>query len=372
MEHDLSPEANELRDTVRAFLERRSPEASVREVIESGISVDPEVWRQMAGQLGLQGLLVPESLGGQGTTFSEMSVVLEELGRALLPGPFVSSAVLAATALLAAGEDPLARELLGGIATGETVAAVVFARGLTGEPDESTVVATPSDGGWELRGRVRTVLDGGCAGTLLVVAPAGEGLGLFAAEAGADGVEVVPLQTLDLTREAARVEFAGTPARRIGGDFTDGEQTVLAAGAAAMAAEAAGATQRVLELAVEYAGVREQFGRPIGSFQAVKHLCADIFAIAESATAVARHAARAIATGDGSVEAASLAKAYTSEKCVDAAEMAAQVFGGIGFTWEHPVHLYLRRITAAAQYFGTAGHHRTRLGELIGLAVAAV
>ncbi|HVW41105.1 MAG TPA: acyl-CoA dehydrogenase family protein [Amycolatopsis sp.] len=372
MEHDLSPEANELRDTVRAFLERRSPEAAVRQVVETGAGRDAEVWAQMAGQLGLQGLLVPESLGGQGTTFVEMAVVLEETGRALLPGPFLSSAVLAVTALNAAGEDARAAELLGGIAAGDTIATVAFSDGLLCKPDESTVIATPSGEGWELNGRVEVVLDGQAADTLLVVAPAGSGLGLFAVDAGAEGVEREPLTVLDLTRQAARVEFAGARAQRIGGDFTGGQREVLAVGASAMAAEAAGATQRVLEIAVEYAKVREQFGRPIGSFQAVKHLCADIFAIAESATAVARHAAGAIAAGDDGVAAASLAKAYTSDNCMNAAEMAVQVHGGIGFTWEHPIHLYVRRMTAAAQYFGGSGYHRTKLAGLLGLTAGSL
>ncbi|TQM11221.1 acyl-CoA dehydrogenase family protein [Pseudonocardia kunmingensis] len=371
MEHDLSPEANDLRDLVRAFLERRSPESAVRQVVETGMGRDPEVWTQMAQQLGLQGLLVPEALGGQGTTFVETSVVLEEMGRALLPGPFLSTAVLAVTAVRAAGDDPWGTQLLAGIAAGETVAAVAFSEGLLCDPGESTVAATRSGDGWVLDGGVDVVLDGQSADTLLVVAPAGDELGLFLVAGGADGVGRTPLAVLDLTREAAQIELSGVGARRLGGDFRAAQRAVLAVGASAMAAEMAGAVQRLLEMAVEYAKVREQFGRPIGSFQAVKHLCADIFAIAESATAVARHAARAVVDGSGAAEAASLAKAYTSDGCMQVAEMNIQVHGGIGFTWEHPAHLYLRRITSAAQYFGSAGHHRERLAELLGLAAAA-
>jgi alkylation response protein AidB-like acyl-CoA dehydrogenase len=367
MEHDLSPEAGELRDMVRAFLERRSPEAAVRQVVETGMGRDPEVWAQMAQQLGLQGLMVPEAFGGQDTTFVEMGVVLEEMGRALFPGPFLAGAVLAVTALRAAGEDSRVAQLLAGIAAGETIATVAFSAGLLCRPDESTVIATRSGEGWELDGHVEVVLDGPSADTLLVTAPAGAELGLFVVSAGAAGVVRTPLTVLDLTRDAARVELAGVAAQRVGGDFTEGQRTVLAVGASAMAAELAGATQRVLEMAVEYAKIREQFGRPIGSFQAVKHLCADIFTIAESATAVARYAARAVAEGAGQAEAASLAKAYTSDGCMNAAEMAMQVHGGIGFTWEHPLHLYLRRITSSAQYFGGSGYHKERLAQLLGL-----
>jgi len=367
MDHDLSSEANELRDMVRAFLERKCPESAVRDVVESGAFLDVDTWMLMAGQLGLHGLLVPESLGGQGSSFVEMAVVLEEMGRALLPGPFLSSAVLAVTALLGSGAGSTADELLARLASGEVVAAVAFASGLTQRLDESTVSAAPAGQGWTLHGQVDIVLDGGAADILLVFAPSPAGLGLYAVEAGDVSVTRTPLQTLDLTRSAARVAFEGTPARLLASGADTLQNTLLSVAAVAISAEVAGATQRVLEMAVDYAKLREQFGRPIGSFQAVKHLCTEIFTVAESATAISRSAARVVAENGDLTAAASLAKAYISEECPGAAEKNIQVHGGIGYTWEHPAHLYLRKIKAAEPLFGDAVTHRSRLATHLGL-----
>ncbi|MGE9809638.1 acyl-CoA dehydrogenase family protein [Janibacter sp. G1551] len=373
MEHDISPEANELRDMVRAFLERKAPESAVREVIAGGIGRDPDVWDQMAGQLGLQGLLVPESLGGQGTTAVEMGVVLEEMGRALLPGPFISSSVIAVSALTGADDASHTDALLRDIASGQRIATVAFSAGLLGRSTESTLVASGSGTAWQLDGDVAVVLDAGSADTILAFARTLEGTGLFAVEAA--DIERTPVTTLDLTRQASAVRFSGAAATRIGGDAAGLERRVRAVAAAALTSESAGATQRVLELAVDYAKIREQFGKPIGSFQAVKHLCAEIFTVAESTTAVARHAARALAAEGASLESieleTSLAKAYASEHCADAAEKNIQVHGGIGFTWEHPAHLYLRKLKSNEQLFGDAVAHRALLAAALGLTAPA-
>ncbi|MFG2376434.1 acyl-CoA dehydrogenase family protein [Streptomyces sp. NPDC048504] len=368
MDHELAPEVSELRRTVRAFLERKAPESAVRRVVDEGLGRDAEVWDQLAQQLGLHGLLVPEELGGQGTSFVEMGVVLEEMGRSLLPGPFFSNAVLAVGALTASGDDRIAAELLTAIAEGTTIATVAFSEGLTGRPGESTATARFAEGTWRLNGQVEAVLDGRAADILLVVAPAGGELGLFAVTADSSGLERTLLAGLDLTREIARVRLTDVEARRVGGDFTSGQRHVLALGTVGIAAELAGATQKILEMAVDYAKLREQFGKPIGSFQAVKHLCADIFVTAESALAVARYAARVAAEDqEGLAEAAALAKAYSSEACTLAAERNIQVHGGIGFTWEHPAHLYLRRIKSGELLFGDSAHHRGELAALLGL-----
>ncbi|MFI1293294.1 acyl-CoA dehydrogenase family protein [Streptomyces sp. NPDC020792] len=368
MDHELAPEVSELRRTVRAFLERKSSEADVRRIVDGGLRRDDDVWRQMAGQLGLQGLLVPESFGGQGTSFVEMEVVLEELGRSLLPAPFLSSAVLAVSALTAAGDDGVSADLLPALAEGRSTATVAFSEGFVCRPGESTVVARRAGSGWVLDGRVDAVLDGASADTLLVVAPTENGLGLFAVGPDRNGVTHTELAVLDPTRPMAAIDFHAAGARRVGGDFTDGQRWLLALGAAAVSAELAGATQKVLETAVEYARLREQFGKQIGSFQAVKHLCADIFVTAESALSVARHAARTAAYDpSGLAEAASLAKAYSSEACALAAEQNIQVHGGIGFTWEHPAHLYLRRAKSGELLFGDSAHHRGVLAGLLGL-----
>jgi alkylation response protein AidB-like acyl-CoA dehydrogenase len=328
----------------------------------------------MSSQLGLHGLLVPEEFGGQGASLVEMAVVLEETGRALLPAPFLPSAVLAVSALLASGDGDAAGVWLPAIASGDTIAAVAFSDGLLCRPRESTAVARAAGSGWEVSGRVDVVLGANSADLLLVVADLGGGeSGLFAVPAYGDRVAVTPLPVLDLTREAGSVELDGVPARRIGGDAAAVQREVLAVAAVALSAEMAGATGRALEIAVDYAGIRHQFNRPIGSFQAVKHACADIFTVAESATAVARNAARVVATDPaGLAEAASLAKAYTSAECPGAAERVIQVHGGIGFTWEHPAHLYLRRVRSNASYFGDAPYHRARLAHLLGLTASGL
>lgn len=369
MEHDLSPEANELRDMVRTFLERKAPESAVRGVIEAGNGRDTEVWSQMASQLGLQGLLIPEALGGQGTTPVEMGVVLEEIGRALLPSPFLSSSVVAVSTLLGAGDTDASGDLLRGLADGSRIATVAFSSGVISRDTESTVAASGSGDDWQVSGEVAAVLDANSADAILVFARTLEGTGLFAVDAAA--TEQTPLDLLDLTRQASSVRFSDVAATRIGGEAGELESRTRATAVAALCAESAGATQRVLEMAVEYAKVREQFGKPIGAFQAVKHLCADIFTVAESATAVARHAARSLAAEGATLESVqletSLAKAYVSENCADAAEKNIQVHGGIGYTWEHPAHLYLRKLKSNEQLFGDAVAHRTQMAQVLGL-----
>lgn len=372
MDHDLSPEVNELRDMVRSFLDRKAPESAVREAMDSELGRDQAVWQQMAGQLGLQGLLVPEELGGQGTTFVEVGVVLEELGRSLLPGPYLSSAVLAVSAVLESGDAAAASDLLPGLAEGTTIGTVAFSQGLTGRPGESTVSATRAGDQWKLDGRVDIVLDAQGADLLLVVAPAGEELGLFAVTSAAAGIERTPLDLLDRSRRAALVELDGVEARRLGGDYAAAEQRLLSLAASGIVCELAGASQRILEMAVDYAKLREQFGKPIGSFQAVKHLCAEMFVTAESTTAVGRFAARTAVEDPAELaQAASIAKAYAGEACSLAAEQNIQVHGGIGFTWEHPAHLYLRKIKSGELLFGGSALHRERLATLLGLTVDA-
>lgn len=368
MEHDLSPEANELRDMVRGFLERKLPEDVVRRAWEAPGARDAESWTQLAEQLGLLGLLIPEEYGGQGTSLVEAGVVLEEFGRAATPGPFLSTAVLAPTAILAAGDAAAEKELLPGIADGSTIVTVALSRGVTGRAGESTVVAQPNAGEWSLDGDVKIVLDGADADLLLVVAKAPDGLGLFSVDPAQPGVTRTPLEVLDLGRPAAALSLQGVTARRVGGDFTEGEQTVIDAALVALASESAGAAQRCLELSVEYAKIREQFGVIIGSFQAVKHLCADIYVVAESATAIARAAARASVEDPAQLGIqAAVAKAYVGQEGAGVAERTIQVHGGIGFTWEHPAHIYLRKLKSNELLFGSAAQHRARLAGMLGL-----
>jgi alkylation response protein AidB-like acyl-CoA dehydrogenase len=367
----FSEEQEELRKSVRRFLEDKSPETEVRRLMETTEGYDPAVWSQMAQQLGLQGLAIPEEFGGSGYTYVELIVVLEEMGRALLCAPYFSTVALAANALLASGDDAAKKEHLPGIASGETIATVALTED-SGKWDEAgvTLEATKSGDGYTLTGTKSFVLDGHTATLILVAARTAAGVSLFAVAGDAAGLTRTPLSTMDQTRKQAKLAFAGTPARLIG---TDGEGwTVLSKtldlAAVAIAAEEVGGAQKVLEMAVEYAKVRVQFGRPIGSFQAIKHKCADMLLEVESAKSAAYYAGWAAAEDSDELPVvASLAKAYCSDAYFHAAAENIQIHGGIGFTWEHPAHLYFKRAKTDELYLGDPTYHRELLAQRIGL-----
>ena len=286
MNFAFSEEQEELRRITRQFLESKSPEAEVRRLMDTDEGYDPAVWSQMANELGLQSLIIPEEYGGQGFTFVELTVVLEEMGRALLCAPYFSSCVLAASALLHSGDDAAKKEHLPGIASGETIATLAFTEP-NGKWDESGIEATATkDGdGYKLNGTKMFVLDGAQAGLLIVAAKSDAGVSLFAVDPNGAGVTRTNLATMDQTRKQAKIELADAPATLIG---TEGAgwatlERVLDLAAVALAAEQVGGAQKVLETAVQYAKDRVQFGRPIGSFQAIKHKCADMLLEVESA-----------------------------------------------------------------------------------------
>lgn len=362
---------NELRVTARKFFEKYSSESAVREVMESDSGFDPAVWRLMADQLGLQGLLVPEEFGGIGLGLTQTQAVMEEMGRALVCAPFLSSAVLSVTALLASGDRALGAELLTGISDGSTIAALAFVDSQgRWDPQAADVHADPAAQGWVVTGTKQYVLDAAVADVILVAAATDEGPSLLAVDPGGPGCVVTPLETLDMTRRQATLALDAAPATLVGrvGGADPWLQTALNAGLAALAAEQVGGARRLLEMSVEYAKVREQFGRPIGSFQAIKHKCADMLVEVESATSAAYAAGAAF--DDGSPEAAllaSLAKAYCSEAYSHTAAENIQVHGGIGFTWEHPAHLYFRRAKSTEMLLGGPTHHRERMLKELGL-----
>jgi alkylation response protein AidB-like acyl-CoA dehydrogenase len=369
MDFAFREEHEELRRMVRDYLGDKSPETEVRRLMESGRGYDPVVWAQMAGELGLQGLAVPEEYGGAGFGALETGVVLEEMGRALLCAPYLSTAVLAVQGILASGDSGAARELLPPITCGVTIATIAFSepgRGWDEPPTGTTVRRTP--GRWELAGAKNLVLDGAEADLILVTARGDAGVGLYAVSGEADGLRRTPLNTLDATRRLARLDFAGTPAYPLGGP-DDGPRVlarVLDHAAVALAAEAAGGAQRVLEMAVEHARTRVQFGRPIGAFQAVKHACADMYVEVESALSIARYALWAAARSDGELPAvAPLAKAACSDAYVRVVTEAIQLLGGIGVTWEHPAQLYFRRAKGTQLLFGDPDQHRERLVQFM-------
>jgi alkylation response protein AidB-like acyl-CoA dehydrogenase len=372
----FTDEQDELRAAVRGFLADKSPTGEVRRWIETDEGHDPALWRRMADELGLQGIAVPEELGGAGAGPVELAIVLEETGRALLPGPFLAC-VLAGQALLAAG-DPAARERwVPALAEGALVA--TLSPGQPGAPGR--LRATEGADGWMLDGTRSAVVAGDTAQLLLLVAETPAGPGLFAVDTReAVGGELVrtPVPVVDRTRRLADLALRGVPAVAVGPRPGAPEATVVVRAVTdlalvGLAAEQLGGAQACLDLSVEYAKVREQFGRPIGSFQAIKHKCADMLLEVEGSRAAVYHAAGAAVdhlagAADGELEvAAALAAGYVSAAYVYAAKETIQIHGGIGYTWEHDAHLYLKRATSSELLLGTSGAHRARLAGLIGI-----
>ena len=371
MNFAFSEEQEELRRITRQFLEDKSPESAVRELMATEKGYDEAVWNQMAEQMGLQGLIIPEEFGGSGYTYIELIVVLEEMGRALLCAPYFSTVVLGANTLLHSGDDAAKAEYLPGIASGETIATLAFTED-NGRWDEAgiTATATAKGDGWVLDGHKMYVLDGHIANLILVAARTPKGVSLFAVDGDAAGLTRTALSTMDQTRKQARLEFSGTPAKLIG---TEGAgwpviERVLDLAAVALAAEQVGGAQKCLDMSVEYAKVRVQFGRPIGSFQAIKHKCADMLLEVESAKSAAYYGLWcASELNDELPSVASLAKAYCSEAYFHAAAENIQIHGGIGFTWEHPAHLYFKRAKSSELLFGDPTYHRELLAQRIGI-----
>ena len=371
MNFAFSEEQEELRNIVRSFLENKSPEAAVREQMETENGVDEAVWTQMAEQMGLQSLIIPEEYGGSGYSYVELTVVLEEMGRALLCAPYFSTVVLAANTILQAGDDAAKKDLLPGIASGETKATLALTEA-NGRWDEEGIEATATKDGdaWKINGEKMFVLDGHTADLIIVAAKTDAGTSLFHLNSDAAGLTREALSTMDQTRKQAKLTFADTPATLIGtdGGGWDVLSTVLDLTAVALAAEQVGGAQLVLEMAVQYAKDRVQFGRPIGSFQAIKHKCADMLLEVESAKSAAYYAAWCAAEmNDELPSVASLAKAYCSEAYFHASAENIQIHGGIGFTWEHPAHLYFKRAKSSELLFGDPTYHRELLAQRIGI-----
>jgi alkylation response protein AidB-like acyl-CoA dehydrogenase len=371
MNFAFSDEQEELRAAVRRFLSEKSPETEVRRLMDTTEGYDPAVWSQMADQLGLQSLTIPEEFGGSGFTYVELLVVLEEMGAALLCAPFFSSVALAANALMTSGDDEAKKSYLPGIASGETIATLAITED-NGKWDFSGIEckAEQKGDGWVLDGHKMFVLDGHVANLIVVAARTKAGVSLFAVSDDAAGLTRTPLPTMDQTRKQARLEFSGTPAVLIGtdGGAEAGLAKTLDLAAVALAAEQVGGAQRVLDSSVEYAKTRIQFGRPIGSFQAIKHKCADMLLEVESAKSAAYYAAWAAAEDSDELPVvASLAKSYCSEAYFHSAAENIQIHGGIGFTWEHPAHLYFKRAKSSELFLGDPSYHRELLAQRIGI-----
>jgi alkylation response protein AidB-like acyl-CoA dehydrogenase len=292
------------------------------------------------------------------------------MGAALLCAPFFSTVALAANALLTSGDDDAKKAYLPGLASGETIGTLAITED-NGKWDFSGIelVATEKDG-WVLNGHKMFVLDGHVANLIIVAARTQQGVTLFAVDADAAGLTRTPLPTMDQTRKQARLEFSDTPATLIGseGGAEPGLSKTLDLAAVALAAEQVGGAQRVLDSSVEYAKTRIQFGRPIGSFQAIKHKCADMLLEVESAKSAAYYAGWAAAEDSDELPVvASLAKSYCSEAYFHSAAENIQIHGGIGFTWEHPAHLYFKRAKSSELLLGDPSYHRELLAQRIGI-----
>ena len=332
----------------------------MRDLLGDARGTTEAVWKGLA-QLGVTGLLVPEEQGGAGMGMVDMGVVLEELGRAVHPGPFLSSAVAGASALLAAGDGA---DMLPSVADGSLITTVAL---LEDDGRDWRRVAARHDGAG-LTGTKTFVPDAAAADVVLVSAKDDDGVGLYAVEAGAPGLHVEPVPSVDGTRSQATVTLHGTPARRLGdGDATAAVAEVVDRVLVAMVTDGVGAAHAALDLAVAYAGERVQFDKPIGSFQAVQHLCSDMLQALELGRAGAYYALWACDAGDAAERhrAAVMAKAFAGDAFWRIGSSAIQVLGGVGFTWEHDAHLFYKRLLGLQQAYGDAADHLEELATLI-------
>ncbi|BBZ38600.1 acyl-CoA dehydrogenase family protein [Mycobacterium conspicuum] len=351
-----------LRDSVRRLFADRCPPELVARSYDTESPTPQEfsdIWRTLAAELGLAGLLIPEALGGAGASAREAAVVLEEIGRAVAPVPFLSSAVLATVALLRAGDTETLPELAKGAVTAALVVPLSTAPG--------AAVAGVSGGADGLTGAVGSVAGATEADVLVVPVAGADGLELHTVSATADGVQIAPVLALDMTRPLADVRFSGAASTRVGAG-QDALAAALQTGAALLASEQLGVAQWCFDTTLSYAKERKQFARTIGSYQAIKHRLADLWFEVGAATAAARYAADTCARGDDdAAAAAAIGQAYCSGVAVHAAEECVQLHGGIGMTWEYPAHLYLKRAKSDQLALGTAYRHRARLAELVDL-----
>ncbi len=348
-------------DQWRRLLGTRWPETELRRAMEAQTGFDRGLWAEIAA-LGVTGLMIDEAHGGIGADAALLERVMEEAGAVLLAAPLVSSAVLAAGLLQSLGDDEAAARLLPGIADGSRIATVAIAGTRADWTAADVAVSAEAAGnGWQLFGLARFVTDGIDADTLLVVARDGDGLSIF--EVDPADVAIAALPSFDRTQRLADMDFRGTPARRLAGSVPtwDAVAAALDLARVALAGEQAGGTRRMFEMTVDYAKSRHQFGRAIGSFQAIKHMAADLLLESESCTSAARHAAEALsAAAPDAEQAVALASFACADAFVATTAQAIQMHGGIAFTWAHPAHLYLRRARADAQLFGSPDAARER------------
>lgn len=368
MEFNWTSEHHGLRESVRRILDDRAPLERARQLADDGERYDAELWSTLAGQMGLQGLTIPEEQGGSGASRVELAIVMDEMGSHLYGGPFVPTVVFAVEALIASGDPAACDEFLPQIAAGDLTATLAVVEGDTRWREASLgTVATGTSGDRRLTGSKELVLDGQDAGLILVAARSDAGISLYAVQPDADGLSREPLNVLDGTRRMARVVLRNTPARLIGedGGAWPAIEQVRRSAAILLAAEQVGAMAHLVAVTGDYANSRRQFGRPVGMFQGVKHRLADMAVRLEMARSAAYWAAWQDRGSPDEMLGAAVAGSYCSEALMQTAKDTIQLHGGIGFTWEHDAHLFLRRARADCTLAGSPAAHRAALGELV-------
>lgn len=379
MDFSFSESQDELRRAARRFLEVASSEERVRAAMETERGYDTGTWTRISDELAWTALTIPEEYGGLGMSYLDLHPLMEEMGRVLLCAPYLSTICLGANALMLGGAPEQQDRYLPGIASGDLTATLAYGE-KNNRMDADGVEASYSrkGTGYVLSGEKTYVLDGHTADVLIIAARAEgtsgiEGVSLFLVPREAEGVNCSWLPSMDQTRRLASVELNAV---LVSSDALLGKEgfgwglceRTLDLARIALAAEQVGAAEMCLEMSVEYAKVRKQFGRPIGSFQAIKHKCADMLTMIESARSAAFYASALAAEGRADLsEAASSAKAFCSDTFFHCAAETIQIHGGIGFTWEHPAHLYFKRAKASEVLFGAPSFHRERVAQCLGL-----
>jgi alkylation response protein AidB-like acyl-CoA dehydrogenase len=378
MDFGFSEEQEMLRSSARDFLAKEAPMTYVRKMMEDEVGFTGDLWKKMA-DLGWMGLILPEDYGGSGLDFVDLIVVLEEMGRLVLPGPFFSTVVLGSVALLEGGSDALKRALLPKLATGDLkVTLAQLEPSGRWDADGIQLAAKADGGGFVLSGTKLFVPDAHVADQMVVAArtpgsKGADGISLFLVDARAPGITTTQLKTMDQTRRLGEVVLKDVrvPADRVLGTVGGGWallDRVIDRGKVGLCAEMCGGAQRVLEMSVDYAKVREQFGKPIGSFQAIQHKCANMLVEVESSKSVTYYAAWAVANDVAEAPlAAAMAKAYCSDAYRHVSGEGIQIHGGIGFTWEHDMHIYFKRAKSSEVTFGDATWNRELVAQHINL-----
>ncbi len=357
MQFGLSESQEILKDNARKFFAGECPINHVRKLAETGSAYDADLWSKMAAQ-GFTGIIFPEQYGGMGMSVVDLILLMEEAGRALVPGPFFATVALAATVIDAVATDAQKKKYLAPICSGEA---------------RSTLAEIEAGAGWGTRsGEKMAAVNGRLTGEKLFVPDAAAadflvvtaGGGVFAVQRNAPGVSLRPMPAMDLTRSVYAVRLDNTPAEKLGD--TSGMERATDVATAALVAEMVGGMQRILDMTVEYAKTRKQYGKAIGAFQAVQHQCADMYLETESSRSAAYYAAWALDHDPANAATAvSIAKMYASDACRTVGNRGVQVHGGMGFTWENDLHLYYRRAKASETMLGDATFHRERIARLV-------